>query len=88
MALQTHAGLPAGPLIVRPGEMPDAHSPAFRHPHVLNYAPVSHGTIRLLPFRARFIALSHLALSDRRPSPLSLSLSLSLSLAALLCFGR
>jgi hypothetical protein len=45
MALQTHAGLPVGPLIVRPGEMPDAHSPAFRHPHVLNYAPIIPGCV-------------------------------------------
>ena len=45
MALQTHTGLPVGPLVVRPGEMPPAHSPAFRHPHALTNAPIIPGCV-------------------------------------------
>ena len=45
MALLTHTGLPVEPPVIRPGEMPPAHSPIFRHPHALRSAPIPPGCV-------------------------------------------
>jgi hypothetical protein len=45
MALQSLDGHPVEAPVVRPGEMPPAFSPTYRHPHALRSAPVVPGCV-------------------------------------------